>query len=249
MTDRRKKAESLVERSAFWAFACGLVPLPVLDVAALTLVLVRMLERLSELYEQPFSRVRAEAYVTASLGSLTSAELGLIYMKAGLSMIPVLGPLLGATSMSTTSAAITYAIGRLFIAQFEAGDAFLSSDPGSVQSAPSTEPPAAATTVEETEPEAPLPELPPKSAGDAESGASDDLTIVIGIGPKIATLLVTKGISTFAELAVTPVATLKTILHDAGARYALHDPTTWPEQAKLVSEGKLDQLAAFKSET
>jgi hypothetical protein len=35
---------------------------------------------------------------------------------------------------------------------------------------------------------------------------------------------------------------LKGILEEAGSRYKMHDPTTWPQQAKLAEEGKWDEL-------
>lgn len=69
-----------------------------------------------------------------------------------------------------------------------------------------------------------------------------------GIGPKIAKLLAENGITTYAGLAATPASSLKAILQDAGASYARHDPATWPEQARLTSEGRLDELEALQSE-
>lgn len=250
MTDRRRKAEAIVERSAVWALACGLVPVPAIDVAALTLVEIGMLEQLAQLYERPFSRVRAEAYVASLLGSYASAQIGLVYLKAGLSVIPVVGTLLGAASMSVTGASITYAIGRLFIVDFEAGRAVSGFDPDFAQHRLLEAPPSVVVeAAEPPRPAAPPPvETEPEGAGAAAVGPKDDLTLVIGIGPKIAELLATKGISTFAELAATSVDSLKAILHDAGTRYAWHDPATWPDQAKLVLEGKIDQLSSFVSE-
>jgi len=39
---------------------------------------------------------------------------------------------------------------------------------------------------------------------------------------------------------------LKEILADAGSRYRMHDPTTWPEQSKMAAEGKWDELKAWQ---
>lgn len=76
----------------------------------------------------------------------------------------------------------------------------------------------------------------------------DDLKIVEGIGPKIETLLKEGGINTWAELAEAPVDRLKEILDAAGPRYQIHDPGTWPAQAKLAAEGKWDELKALQEE-
>ncbi len=69
----------------------------------------------------------------------------------------------------------------------------------------------------------------------------NDHTVVEGIGPKINTLLKKAKISSWAQLAVTPVATIQAVL-DKGRKYGLADPSTWNQQAKLAAEGKWDEL-------
>lgn len=72
--------------------------------------------------------------------------------------------------------------------------------------------------------------------------ASDDLTVIEGIGPKIAELLTNAGITTFAQLADADDATVQQVLADAGPRFNAHDATTWNEQAALARDGKMDEL-------
>jgi predicted flap endonuclease-1-like 5' DNA nuclease len=69
----------------------------------------------------------------------------------------------------------------------------------------------------------------------------DDLTIIEGIGPKIASLLQAAGIATFSQLAGADLSRLVKILEDAGLKH-LADPATWAEQAKLAAEGKWEEL-------
>jgi len=76
--------------------------------------------------------------------------------------------------------------------------------------------------------------------------APDDLAIVEGIGPKIASLFQAAGITTFAQLAATDVARLRHILRAADIRIA--DPTTWPEQARLAAAGEWDKLKALQEQ-
>ena len=78
------------------------------------------------------------------------------------------------------------------------------------------------------------------------AGKADDLTKIEGIGPKISGLFIAAGITTFAQLAKTPVSTLSDILHKAGSRYASHNPGTWPQQAQLAADGKWDELKALQ---
>jgi predicted flap endonuclease-1-like 5' DNA nuclease len=81
-----------------------------------------------------------------------------------------------------------------------------------------------------------------------KTATADDLTIVEGIGPKIAELLVAAGLSTFADLAKAKPAAIKTILEAAGKRYQMHDPATWPKQAALARDGKTAELAKLQAE-
>jgi len=73
----------------------------------------------------------------------------------------------------------------------------------------------------------------------------DDLVIIEGIGPKISSILQVNGITTFAQLASTPISELQQTLLKEGLRLA--DPTTWPEQARLAAAGDWDGLTALQA--
>lgn len=75
--------------------------------------------------------------------------------------------------------------------------------------------------------------------------APDDLTVIEGIGPKIAGLLRNAGILTFAQLASAPLERLDEILSNARLRH-LANPGTWPEQARLAAAGDRDSLLQFQ---
>jgi len=76
--------------------------------------------------------------------------------------------------------------------------------------------------------------------------ASDNLTKIEGIGPKIAEHLNAAGITTFQGLAGTEVAAIQEVLNNAGKRYAIHNPGTWPMQADLAANGKWDELKVLQ---
>ena len=87
------------------------------------------------------------------------------------------------------------------------------------------------------------------SAKSAEPAAtSDDLTKIEGIGKKIAALLVAENIVTFKDLSKVSVKKLKGILEVAGSKFQLHDPASWPNQAKLAAAGKWEELEALQKE-
>ncbi|MEO6651451.1 MAG: hypothetical protein ABIP17_02200 [Ilumatobacteraceae bacterium] len=73
----------------------------------------------------------------------------------------------------------------------------------------------------------------------------DDLTVIEGIGPTTAELCHGIGITTWAELSVTEVSLLRTMLNDAGQRFKATDPSTWPTQAALLAGSAWADFKAF----
>ena len=70
----------------------------------------------------------------------------------------------------------------------------------------------------------------------------DDLKRIEGIGPRIEKMLNDDQIFTWAELADAPVERLKGLLRRGGDRYRMHDPKSWPDQARLAAEGRWEEL-------
>ena len=79
-----------------------------------------------------------------------------------------------------------------------------------------------------------------------EYKVKDDLTIIEGIGPKIANLLNVGGLKSYAMLSAASMDDIKAILSKGGSKYTMHDPTTWPQQAKLAADGKWAELNELK---
>lgn len=82
-----------------------------------------------------------------------------------------------------------------------------------------------------------------------KSPAKDNLQVVNGIGPKISQILKNRGITTWKQLSETsPDVISQHLIQDGGERYRMHDPVTWPHQAKLADEGKWEDLKTFQAE-
>jgi len=92
----------------------------------------------------------------------------------------------------------------------------------------------------------PAVEASEKSAAAKKAPKLDDLKVIEGVGPKIEQLLKDGGINTWAELAAADVERLKEILDAAGPRYQIHDPSTWPAQAKFAAAGDWDELKEYQ---
>jgi large subunit ribosomal protein L17 len=86
----------------------------------------------------------------------------------------------------------------------------------------------------------------PKAKASKAAKTGDDLTIVEGIGPKAAEVLVAAGIDTFAKLAEASAESVKEILTSSEARVGHLDPTTWAQQAQLAADGNMEELEALK---
>lgn len=74
----------------------------------------------------------------------------------------------------------------------------------------------------------------------------EDLTMIEGIGRKIESLLYKHKIYNYRQLSKSTITNLKVILEAAGNKYAMHNPGTWPKQAKLAHEGKFEDLELLK---
>lgn len=82
----------------------------------------------------------------------------------------------------------------------------------------------------------------PAVAEPAPASEPDMLTKIEGIGPKIAEVLNSNGVMTFAQLASKDPADIKTMLTEAEGNFGAHIPDTWPTQAQLAADGKWDEL-------
>ncbi len=129
---RVESARKLVRKYSLGTAAVGLVPLPLVDLVAFSLLQGRMLKRLAELYEVEYSEQRARIYSGALLGSVTSISVGRqtgVLVGSLLKSVPAVGQVAGAALMPAASGAGTYALGKVFISHFEAGGTLLDFDP------------------------------------------------------------------------------------------------------------------------
>jgi uncharacterized protein (DUF697 family) len=127
MTDsaRDEHALQLVDRLSLWSGAAGLIPLPLVDVAAVGGVQFYMLRRLSEIYGVPFTDNRGKSILASVAGAVIPASASTSVMKS----LPGIGTVIGALTMPVVSAGATWVIGKLFIQHFASGGTLLDFDP------------------------------------------------------------------------------------------------------------------------
>lgn len=130
---RHAEAEKIVSSALGWSAAAGFVPLPVLDVAALAAVQVKMVNKLNALYNQSASGELARGIVSVLLGTLAPLKATEMVLLSGAKTIPVIGTVAGALSMAAFGTAATYAIGKVFIRHFERGGTIATLDADAVK--------------------------------------------------------------------------------------------------------------------
>jgi predicted flap endonuclease-1-like 5' DNA nuclease len=92
----------------------------------------------------------------------------------------------------------------------------------------------------------PVHEHPKEPPEEHAAHAEDDLTVLEGIGPKVAKVLKEAGITTFDRLAKADAAKVQEVLNAAGLQ--MMNPEGWIEQAKLAAKGDTDGLKKLQRE-
>jgi uncharacterized protein (DUF697 family) len=127
-----QQARRVLNKRVLAASGMGMIPSPALDLAAITIIQLELIKSLAEIYQVPFRRDWGKSV----LAGLTAGAAPLIVAPALgslLKMIPVIGLPAGALSVSGAGAAMTYAVGRVFIMHFESGGTLLDFDPRSMR--------------------------------------------------------------------------------------------------------------------
>ncbi|NNF19975.1 MAG: hypothetical protein HKN61_09360 [Flavobacteriaceae bacterium] len=76
----------------------------------------------------------------------------------------------------------------------------------------------------------------------------NDLKLVEGIGPKIEGLFHNFDIKTWKDLSEVTVERCYEVLSSGGDRYKIHDPSSWPMQAKMAQQGDWRALHKWQVE-
>jgi large subunit ribosomal protein L21 len=81
-----------------------------------------------------------------------------------------------------------------------------------------------------------------------QKNGKDDIELIEGIGPKIAKVLADNGITTFAQLASADPDAVTAMLKASGGRFSLANTASWPQQAALLRDGKMEEFKKLTDE-
>jgi len=131
-TSKVEQADKVVRNYVIGSVIPSLVPLPALDLVAVTGVQLKMLHSLANIYHIPFK----EELVRAAISSLIGGTVALLVSRvasSAIKLIPGVGTILGSLAMPAISGGTTYALGKVFIQHFESGGTFLTFDAAKVR--------------------------------------------------------------------------------------------------------------------
>lgn len=127
--ERIEQARAIVRPNVMWAMGAGVVPLPVVDVLAISAVQLKMLKQLGDHYGVAFREHRVKSIVGSLIGGLGSYGLGTLAVMSLMKVVPFAGQALGSVAVPIAGGALTHALGTVFVQHFESGGTFLDFDP------------------------------------------------------------------------------------------------------------------------
>jgi uncharacterized protein (DUF697 family) len=131
--DETGKADRTVRNHAVGSAVIGAIPMPPLVVAALLAINLKMLYKLSRIYNVEFQRDVGKSIIYSFLGACGAASVS-GRVTWGLSqLVPAGSTIISAVGLPVFAAGLTYGIGKLFIQHFESGGTFLNFDPEEVR--------------------------------------------------------------------------------------------------------------------
>jgi uncharacterized protein (DUF697 family) len=126
-------ADRIVRQNMLWAAGGGLIPVPMLDIVAITAVELKMLKELAALYDVPFREDRIKSILVSLMAGLGASALGAVISVSLLKSVPILGAVSGYIAVPGAAAAFTYAVGKVFLQHFASGGTFLDFEPKKVR--------------------------------------------------------------------------------------------------------------------
>ena len=133
MSENEQKALKTVKNYMWWSMGAGLIPVPLVDLVAVSGVQLKMLAAISKIYGVPYQDNRGKAVIASLAGYVVPNALSSGALGSLLKAVPVVGALAGAPAMALFSGASAWALGKVFIQHFESGGTFLTFDPEHVK--------------------------------------------------------------------------------------------------------------------
>jgi uncharacterized protein (DUF697 family) len=133
VSTKEAEAHKIIRQNVLWAAGGGVIPIPLIDMVAITVVEVKMLKELAALYEIPFKEDQVKNIIVSLLAGLGAPTLGTALTVSLVKAVPIVGYLSAFVAVPGLAAAFTYAVGKVFLQHFASGGTFLDFDPKTVR--------------------------------------------------------------------------------------------------------------------
>jgi uncharacterized protein (DUF697 family) len=132
-TDRDASSRAVIKRHVLISMGVGAVPIPLVDVAAVTGVQLSMISKLAKVHGVQFAEDLGKSLLASLVGGLGSKALVTGFIGSAIKAIPVIGSAVGAITYPAFAGATTYAVGKVFDKHFAQGGTMLDFKPGDVK--------------------------------------------------------------------------------------------------------------------
>ncbi len=118
---QRKNAEKIVNKYIVLSGGVGLIPLPLLDQISIGALQGKMIYDLGQLYNIPIDKYQVKAIIASILGGAHSGWISSALVRYLTVIVPGVNVVGILVIRPVLAALVTYAIGKIFIKQFQAG--------------------------------------------------------------------------------------------------------------------------------
>jgi uncharacterized protein (DUF697 family) len=119
---------AIIKKYMAWSLAAGVIPIPFVDLMALTGIQIKMLDELAEQFGMNYSENQVRNTLHALTGGVLAPAIATAPIVSALRLVPVLGQLTGILVSPAVAGASTYAVGHLFLEHFSNGGTLESFD-------------------------------------------------------------------------------------------------------------------------
>jgi len=127
------KANRVITGYVLGTMAAAVIPIPLLDLAVLSGVQLKMLHSLANAFDIPFRKEWGKSAISSLIGGVLPMASTPVVASSLLKLIPVGGQIMGFGTQVVLNGAATYALGKVFIQHFSSGGTFLTFSPEKVR--------------------------------------------------------------------------------------------------------------------
>ena len=126
-TNSLADVDNIIRNHVLGSMGVGLIPIPVVDLVALTGIQLNMIRKIAKIYDVPFSENKGKSFIATIFGCGLPVSLGNTVASL-IKSVPIIGQTSGSLAMPIVAGASTYALGKVFEQHFAYGGTFLDFD-------------------------------------------------------------------------------------------------------------------------